>query len=209
MKEDANILDEVVIVGYGTTTKKSFTGTASVVSSENIDAKAVSNVAQALIGEVSGVSVTRTNGRPGSSATIRIRGFSSIEGNSAPLYVVDGVPFSGDINAINPNDIESTTILKDASATAIYGARGANGVVLLTTRKGTSGKNTVEFDFQSSVSSRTLPRYNLVDSEEEYTPVHIVKNTADFAGNNNPSQFALDNLFSDSEVLHLYIICGM
>ena len=206
MKEDANILDEVVIVGYGTTTKKSFTGTASVVSSENIDAKAVSNVAQALIGEVSGVSVTRTNGRPGSSATIRIRGFSSIEGNSAPLYVVDGVPFSGDINAINPNDIESTTILKDASATAIYGARGANGVVLLTTRKGTSGKNTVEFDFQSSVSSRTLPRYNLVDSEEEYMELVYagLRNTADFAGNNNPSQFALDNLFSDRGVAPLY-----
>ena len=206
MKEDANILDEVVIVGYGTTTKKSFTGTASVVSSENIDAKAVSNVAQALIGEVSGVSVTRTNGRPGSSATIRIRGFSSIEGNSAPLYVVDGVPFSGDINAINPNDIESTTILKDASATAIYGARGANGVVLLTTRKGTSGKNTVEFDFQSSVSSRTLPRYDLVNSEEEYMELVYagLKNTADFAGNNNPSQFALDNLFSDRGVAPLY-----
>ena len=206
MKEDANILDEVVIVGYGTTTKKSFTGTASVVSSENIDAKAVSNVAQALIGEVSGVSVTRTNGRPGSSATIRIRGFSSIEGNSAPLYVVDGVPFSGDINAINPNDIESTTILKDASATAIYGARGANGVVLLTTRKGTSGKNTVEFDFQSSVSSRTLPRYNLVNNEEEYMELVYagLRNTADFAGNNNPSQFALDNLFSDRGVAPLY-----
>ena len=206
MKEDANILDEVVIVGYGTTTKKSFTGTASVVSSENIDAKAVSNVAQALIGEVSGVSVTRTNGRPGSSATIRIRGFSSIEGNSAPLYVVDGVPFSGDINAINPNDIESTTILKDASATAIYGARGANGVVLLTTRKGTSGKNTVEFDFQSSVSSRTLPRYDLVDSEEEYMELVYagLKNTAEFSGNNNPSQFALDNLFSDRGVAPLY-----
>lgn len=206
MKEDANILDEVVIVGYGTTTKKSFTGTASVVSSENIDAKAVSNVAQALIGEVSGVSVTRTNGRPGSSATIRIRGFSSIEGNSAPLYVVDGVPFSGDINAINPNDIESTTILKDASATAIYGARGANGVVLLTTRKGTVGKNTVEFDFQSSVSSRTLPRYNLVDSEEEYMELVYagLRNTADFAGESNPSQFALDNLFSDRGVAPLY-----
>jgi len=206
MKEDANILDEVVIVGYGTTTKKSFTGTASVVSSENIDAKAVSNVAQALIGEVSGVSVTRTNGRPGSSATIRIRGFSSIQGNSAPLYVVDGVPFSGDINAINPNDIESTTILKDASATAIYGARGANGVVLLTTRKGTVGKNTVEFDFQSSVSSRTLPRYNLVNGEEDYMELVYagLKNTAEFAGNNDPSQFALDNLFSDRGVAPLY-----
>ena len=206
MKEDANILDEVVIVGYGTTTKKSFTGTASVVSSENIDAKAVSNVAQALIGEVSGVSVTRTNGRPGSSATIRIRGFSSIQGNSAPLYVVDGVPFSGDINAINPNDIESTTILKDASATAIYGARGANGVVLLTTRKGTVGKNTVEFDFQTSVSSRTLPRYNLVDNEEEYMELVYagLKNSADFAGESNPSQFALDNLFSDRGIAPLY-----
>ena len=206
MKEDANILDEVVIVGYGTNTKKSFTGTASVVSSENIDAKAVSNVAQALIGEVSGVSVTRTDGRPGSSATIRIRGFSSIEGNSAPLYVVDGVPFSGDINAINPNDIESTTILKDASATAIYGARGANGVVLITTRKGTVGKNTVEFDFQTSVSSRALPRYNLVDNEEEYMELVFagLKNSADFAGESNPSQFALDNLFSDRGVAPLY-----
>ncbi|MBT8316249.1 MAG: TonB-dependent receptor plug domain-containing protein, partial [Lutibacter sp.] len=164
----SNLLEEVVVVGYGTTTKKSFTGTASVVNSENIDAKAVSNVAQALIGESSGVSVTRTDGRPGSGATIRIRGFSSIEGNSAPLYVVDGVPFSGDINAINPNDIASTTILKDASATAIYGSRGANGVVLITTKRGKAGKSTVEFDFQTSVNSRTLPNYDLINNEEEY-----------------------------------------
>ena len=206
MKEDANILDEVVIIGYGTTTKQSFTGAAATVSSENIDAKAVSNVAQALIGEVSGVTVTRTDGRPGSGATIRIRGFSSIEGNRSPLYVVDGVPFSNDVNSINPNDIESTTILKDASATAIYGARGANGVVLITTRKGTVGKNTVEFDFQTSVSSRTLPRYNLVDNEEEYMELVYagLKNSADFAGESNPSQFALDNLFSDRGIAPLY-----
>ena len=206
MKEDANILDEVVIIGYGTTTKQSFTGAAATVSSENIDAKAVSNVAQALIGEVSGVTVTRTDGRPGSGATIRIRGFSSIEGNRSPLYVVDGVPFSNDVNSINPNDIESTTILKDASATAIYGARGANGVVLITTRKGTVGKNTVEFDFQTSVSSRALPRYNLVDNEEEYMELVFagLKNSADFAGESNPSQFALDNLFSDRGIAPLY-----
>jgi len=206
LAEDANVLDEIVVVGYGTTTKKSFTGTASVVSSENIDAKAVSNVAQALIGEASGVSVTRTNGRPGAGATIRIRGFSSIEGNSAPLYVVDGVPFSGDINAINPNDIESTTILKDASATAIYGARGANGVVLLTTRKGTTGKNTIEFDFQSSVNSRQLPLYDLIQNEEEFMGLVYdgLKNTAEFEGRANPSQFALDNIFSDRGVAPLY-----
>ncbi|WP_456378433.1 SusC/RagA family TonB-linked outer membrane protein [Lutibacter sp.] len=202
----SNLLEEVVVVGYGTTTKKSFTGTASVVNSENIDAKAVSNVAQALIGESSGVSVIRTDGRPGSSATIRIRGFSSIEGNSAPLYVVDGVPFSGDINAINPNDIASTTILKDASATAIYGARGANGVVLITTRKGTTGKSTVEFDFQTSINSRTLPNYDLINNEEEYMSLVYdgLKNTAEFEGQANPSQYALDNLFSDRGVAPLY-----
>lgn len=206
LAEDANVLDEIVVVGYGTTTKKSFTGTASVVNSENIDAKAVSNVAQALIGEASGVSVTRTNGRPGSGATIRIRGFSSIEGNSAPLYVVDGVPFSGDINAINPNDIESTTILKDASATAIYGARGANGVVLITTKKGSFGKNTVEFDFSTSINSRTLPFYDLVENEEEYIGLVYdgLKNSAEFNGRANPTQFALDNLFSDRGVAPLY-----
>jgi len=206
MSQDTNVLDEVVVVGYTTTTKRSFTGTATVVDNENIDAKAVSNIAQALIGEVSGVAVTRTNGRPGSSATIRIRGFSSIQGNSAPLYVVDGVPFSGDVNAINPNDIESTVILKDASATAIYGSRGANGVVLLTTRKGVAGKNTVEFDFQSSVSSRQLNPYDLVNSEENYMELVYagLRNTAEYAGENNPSQFALDNLFSDRGVAPLY-----
>lgn len=204
--EDANVLDEIVVVGYGTTTKKSFTGTASVVDNANIEAKAVSNVAQALIGEVSGVAVTRTNGRPGSGATIRIRGFSSIEGNSAPLYVVDGVPFSGDVNAINPNDIASTTILKDASATAIYGARGANGVVLITTKRGSVGKSTVEFDFQSSVNSRTLPLYDLIENEEEYMEVVYdgLKNSAEFSGESDPSQFALDNLFSDRGIAPLY-----
>tara|TARA_R110002126_G_scaffold282967_1_gene431850 strand:+ start:641 stop:3937 length:3297 start_codon:yes stop_codon:yes gene_type:complete len=206
LAEDANVLDEIVVVGYGTTTKKSFTGTASVVSTENIDAKAVSNIAQALIGEASGVAVTRTNGRPGAGATIRIRGFSSIEGNSAPLYVVDGVPFSGDINAINPNDIASTTILKDASATAIYGARGANGVVLLTTRKGTAGKSSIEFDFQSSVNTRQLPLYDLIENEEEFMGLVYdgLKNTAEFEGRADPAQFALDNIFSDRGVAPLY-----
>jgi len=202
----SNVLEEIIIVGYGTTTKKSFTGTASVVNNENIDAKAVSNVAQALIGESSGVSVTRTDGRPGSSATIRIRGFSSIEGNSAPLYVVDGVPFSGDINSINPNDIASTTILKDASATAIYGARGANGVVLITTKRGTAGKSTVEFDFQTSINSRTLPNYDLINNEEEYMSLVYdgLKNSAEYEGRANPSQFALDNLFSSRGIAPLY-----
>ncbi|EAR11469.1 putative outer membrane protein, probably involved in nutrient binding [Polaribacter irgensii 23-P] len=206
LSQDSNTLDEIVVIGYGTTTKKSFTGTASVVSTENIDAKAVSNIAQALIGEASGVTVTRTDGRPGASATIRIRGFSSIEGNRAPLYVVDGVPFTGDINSINPNDIASTTILKDASATAIYGSRGANGVVVLTTKRGEVGKDVIEFDIQTSFNQRTLPRYNLVNNEERYMGLVYdgLKNTGEFTGEADPAQYALDNLFADKGVAPLY-----
>jgi TonB-linked SusC/RagA family outer membrane protein len=206
MAQDANVLDEIVVVGYGTTTKKSFTGTASVVSTENIQAKSVSNIAAALIGESAGVSVVRTNGRPGAGAAIRIRGFSSIEGNSAPLYVVDGVPYTGDINSVNPNDIASTTILKDASATAIYGSRGANGVILITTNKGKAGKSVTTFDFQTSVNSRTLPFYDMVDNEEEYMSLVYdgLKNSAELTGQSDPAQYALDNLFSGRGIAPLY-----
>ena len=206
LEEGGEVLDEVIVVGYGTTTKRSFTGTASVVDQKNIDAKAVSNVAQALIGEASGVSVVRSNGRPGGSASIRIRGFSSIEGNSAPLYVVDGVPYTGDVNSINPNDIESTTILKDASATAIYGARGANGVVLINTRRGKAGTSVVEFDFQRSINSRNIPFYDLINNEEEYMSLIYdgLKNTAELTGSETPSQDALNNIFGDKGIAPLY-----
>src|SRR5699024_7020102 len=129
MNEDAADLEEVVVVGYGTTTRESFTGSAKKVTAENIERNNVSNIYQALSGEVAGLSVVNTTGQPGSEATVRIRGFGSVNGNRDPLYVVDGVPFSGDLNAINSADIESATVLKDASATAIYGSRGANGVV--------------------------------------------------------------------------------
>jgi TonB-linked SusC/RagA family outer membrane protein len=206
LEEGGEVLDEVIVVGYGTTTKRSFTGTASVVDQKNIDAKAVSNVAQALIGEASGVSVVRSNGRPGGSASIRIRGFSSIEGNSAPLYVVDGVPYTGDVNSINPNDIESTTILKDASATAVYGARGANGVVLINTRRGKAGTSVVEFDYQTSINSRNIPFYDLINNEEEYMSLIYdgLKNTAEITGSETPSQDALNNIFGDKGIAPLY-----
>ncbi|MGV3539541.1 MAG: TonB-dependent receptor plug domain-containing protein, partial [Rufibacter sp.] len=125
---DSESLQEVVVVGYGTTTQQAFTGSAKVVSGEALERKNVSNVSQALAGEVSGVRVINTSGQPGTVATIRIRGLGSVNGNRDPLYVVDGVPFSGGLNSINPSDIESTTVLKDAAATSIYGSRGANGV---------------------------------------------------------------------------------
>ncbi len=138
MEEGGEVLDEVVIVGYGSVTKKAYAGTASVVKAENLNAKSSSNVAQALTGEVAGVTVINTSGQPGTIPTVRIRGYGSPLGNRDPLYVVDGIPFSGsfDLNSINPADIESTTVLKDAAATAIYGSRGANGVILIRTKKG-------------------------------------------------------------------------
>jgi TonB-linked SusC/RagA family outer membrane protein len=197
MVVDANVLDEVVVVGYGTTTRQSFTGTAKVVKSENIDAKSVSNIAQALAGEASGVTVTRSNGRPGAGASIRIRGYSSIQGNRSPLYVVDGVPFSGGINSVNPSDIENTTILKDAAATAIYGSRGANGVILITTKAGKSGKSYIEFDTKTTINMRSLPNYQLIDNEEEYIGIayNQLKNSAEKTGAANPAQTALARLF--------------
>jgi TonB-dependent SusC/RagA subfamily outer membrane receptor len=132
MEADVTQLTEVVVVGYGTTTQQAFTGTAKVVDADDLIRKKVTNVSRALAGEVAGVQVINTSGQPGEEATIRIRGFGSVNGNRDPLYVVDGVPFAGSLNSINPSDIESTTVLKDAAATAIYGSRGANGVIMLT-----------------------------------------------------------------------------
>ena len=127
---------DVVVVGYGRTTKEEFTGTATVVAKENLEAKTVSNISQVLRGEVAGVYVNNGSGAPGSDTTIRIRGFGSVNGNKSPLYVIDGVPVSGDNLDIDPNDIESVTVLKDAAATSIYGSRGANGVIVITTKNG-------------------------------------------------------------------------
>ncbi len=166
--EDANVLEEVVVVGYGTSTKKAFAGTASTVRSEQLEVKSFSNVSQALIGEVAGVTVINGSGQPGSVGAIRIRGYGSVNGNRAPLYVVDGVPFQGSINSINPADIKSTTILKDATATAIYGSRGANGVVVITTKSGSSDKTYIEVDVKTSVNDQIIPRYNVLTNPEEY-----------------------------------------
>ncbi|MCC4212850.1 SusC/RagA family TonB-linked outer membrane protein [Leeuwenhoekiella parthenopeia] len=160
-------LDEVVVVGYGTSTKQAFTGSASTIEAKNIELKNFSNVSQALAGEAAGVQVINTSGQPGTVSTIRIRGFGSINGNRDPLYVVDGVPFTGGLNSINPSDIASTTILKDATATAIYGSRGANGVVLITTKSGTSTETYIEVDVKTGVNASIIPRYSVITSPEE------------------------------------------
>ncbi|WP_412561586.1 SusC/RagA family TonB-linked outer membrane protein [Winogradskyella sp. MIT101101] len=162
-----NALEEVVVIGYGTTTKKAYAGTAKVVNNEDIETKNFSNVSQSLAGEAAGVTVINTSGQPGTTSTVRIRGFGSINGNRAPLYVIDGVPYTGSLNAINPADIKSTTILKDATATAIYGSRGANGVVLITTKGGSSTESYVELDVRTGVNAQLIPRYDVITSPEE------------------------------------------
>lgn len=168
MQEGSEDLAEVLVVGYGTTTKESFVGSAKQVEGEILSQKNFSNVSQALAGEVAGVTVINTSGQPGTTSAIRIRGFGSVNGNRAPLYVVDGIPFSGSINSINPNDIKSTTVLKDATATAIYGSRGANGVILIETKSGTSKEGFVEVDIRRGVNTQIIPRYNVMTSPEEY-----------------------------------------
>jgi TonB-linked SusC/RagA family outer membrane protein len=193
-------LQEVVVVGYGTTTKERFTGTATKVNIENIEAKTVSNVTQALRGEVAGVSVITGSGAPGSDATIRIRGFGSVNGNRNPLYVVDGAPYTSDVTSINPADIESMTVLKDAAATSIYGSRGANGVILITTKQGKSGKSVVSVDFRTSINTLMLPNYDIIDSPEQYieTAWSSLRTKAMINGEANPAAWASANLYGPS-----------
>ncbi|MCB0636096.1 MAG: TonB-dependent receptor plug domain-containing protein, partial [Lewinella sp.] len=161
------LLEEVVVVGYGTQKKSDLTGAVSSVSGDQLRSSITTNIDQALQGRVAGVQVTQNSGQPGGAASIRIRGTNSITGSSEPLYVIDGIPFQGDgasvagfdwaggangqsrvnpLSTINPNDIVRIEVLKDASATAIYGARAANGVVLITTRRGEEGQAKISYN---------------------------------------------------------------
>ncbi|PKD19003.1 SusC/RagA family TonB-linked outer membrane protein [Salegentibacter salinarum] len=213
---DAAALDEVVVVGYGTATRQSFTGTATTIDGENLEGKNFSNVTQALAGEVAGVNVINNSGQPGTTSTVRVRGFGSINGNRAPLYVIDGVPLSsGDpnsdaqaaivestLNSINPADIESTTVLKDATATAIYGSRGANGVILINTKSGRSGESYIEVDVKTGVNNQWIPRYDVISSPEQYIGAvwEGIYNRGVLEDSENPVQFANERLFSNDYV---------
>lgn len=166
LREDTHAIDDVIVVAYGTAKKESFTGSVAVVKSEELEHRKVSNVTKALDGLAPGVQVTSGSGQPGSGSTVAIRGFGSINASSTPLYVVDGIPYDGAISAINPDDIASISILKDASASVLYGARGANGVVLINTKKGSSGETNVDLKINIGVSSRAIPRYETVGAKD-------------------------------------------
>ncbi|MDO7851605.1 SusC/RagA family TonB-linked outer membrane protein [Hymenobacter convexus] len=165
LKEQSQGLNEVVVVGYGSQRKRDITGSVASISAEQVAETPITRADQILQGRVSGVQVTQTNSEPGGNVSIRIRGTNSINTGNEPLFVVDGFPGAGDLNSINPSDIESVEILKDASATAIYGSRGANGVVLITTKKGKVGKGTVSLEGYTGVQV-VRHKFDLMNARE-------------------------------------------
>ncbi len=146
LKPSPESLNEVVVIGYGQVKKSDLTGSVASIKSSEINAYPTTNMVQALSGRAAGVYISQNNGSPGSAISVRVRGTNSIQGENEPLYVVDGFPYSGNPTLLNNSDIESIEVLKDASATAIYGSRGANGVVLITTKKGKAGRTSVSYD---------------------------------------------------------------
>ena len=157
-------LDEVVVVAYGTAKKSALTGAVSQVTSQQIEARPVTSVTSALEGTTTGLVVNSTYGQPGSDASIRIRGFASINGSNEPLYVIDGVPFGGNISDLNSADIESITVLKDATSAALYGNRAGNGVILINTKKGHNDKVRINASAMLGTYTRGIPEYDRMDA---------------------------------------------
>ena len=157
-------LDEVVVVAYGTAKKSALTGAVSQVTSQQIEARPVTSVTSALEGTTTGLVVNSTYGQPGSDASIRIRGFASINGSNEPLYVIDGVPFGGNVSDLNSADIESITVLKDATSAALYGNRAGNGVILINTKKGKNDKVRINASAMMGTYNRGIPEYNRMDA---------------------------------------------
>jgi TonB-linked SusC/RagA family outer membrane protein len=168
LETDVVSVDEVVVIAYGTSTRASYTGSADVVKADQIAKIQTASAAKALEGVAAGVQVTGGIGQPGSSANIRIRGIGSVNASSSPLYVVDGAPFDGNLNSINTNDIESISVLKDATSAALYGARGANGVIIITTKKGVPGRSNINFKATIGAVSRAIPEYDRVGVKDYY-----------------------------------------
>ncbi|MBP3563911.1 MAG: TonB-dependent receptor plug domain-containing protein, partial [Bacteroidales bacterium] len=169
---DTQAIEETIVVAFGTATKESFTGSATVVKSDDIAKVQASDATRALEGVVAGVQMTTASGSLGATPTIQIRGVSSISAGTAPLYVIDGVPYPGDMNNINPADIESMTVLKDAASNALYGARGANGVIMITTKKARSRDAVVTFDAKVGVNTKALKEYDFVTDPGTYYEMH-------------------------------------
>ena len=182
---DSEFIDETIVVAYGTSTRSAFTGSASMVKADAIEARVATNVTSALAGTAPGVQIISPSGDPAdNSSSIRIRGIGSMSASNSPLIIVDGMPFDGTISDINPNDVESISVLKDASASAIYGARGANGVVLITTKRARGRDTVIKFDAKWGSNSRLIPQYDIISDPAQYYETHyrMMYNSQIYAG---------------------------
>lgn len=203
MQEDANVLDEVIVVAYGTVKKSDFTGAATQITSDDLEARTLSNVSTALEGAAAGVSVSMASGQPGEGQDIRIRGFGSYSASSAPLYVVDGMPFNGEINSINPSDIESLTVLKDASSTALYGNKAANGVVMITTKRGKNKGGQFSLNVSSSMVDRSIPEYDRIKADQYYPIMwEALRNSDAIPGVDSAADVTAANEMASSEIFN-------
>ena len=166
---DNQSLDEVMVVAYGTAKKSAFTGSAAVVGSEELSKKVTTNVADALVGSVSGLQMRGSSGQPGAGqGSINIRGIASMYADTDPLVIVDGAPYSASLSNIPTDDIESVTVLKDAASAALYGARGAAGVIIVTTKKGANKEGKINVDMKWGVNSRAVPEYDVITDPGQY-----------------------------------------
>ena len=169
LEEDAQLLDETIVVAFGTTTKEAFTGSATVVKSDELAKRQTTNVANALVGNVPGLQMRGSSGAPGAGAgSMNIRGLSSLYSSTEPLVIVDGAPYPASLSNIPQSDIESITVLKDAASAALYGARGASGVILITTKRARSSEAVVTLDAKVGVSSRAIQDYDTITDPREY-----------------------------------------
>lgn len=193
LQPDILEMEEVIVVAYGTSKKESFTGSAKMIDDAILEKRPVSSATKALEGVVPGVQTTSGGGQPGAGLNIRIRGFGSINASNEPLYVVDGIPYDGNINSINPNDIKSMSVLKDASASALYGARGANGVVIITTKKGSEGEPEINFKATFGTTSPVVDNYETVD-ERTYMELFFESYKNSFIVNDGLSESDAINL---------------
>ncbi|HMP92617.1 MAG TPA: TonB-dependent receptor plug domain-containing protein, partial [Phnomibacter sp.] len=206
LKVEERALQEVYVVAYGNQSKRTLTSAVSTVGAEQIGRQQVTTVTQALQGTAAGVLVVNNSGQPGDAPQIRIRGIASVNASAQPLIVVDGVPFDGNINMINPNDIDNFSILKDASATALYGSRAANGVVLITTKGGRKNqKPKVTLNAATGFSSRALPEYEFANLQQLMElNWEGLRNLYQDAGVANPAQQASTDLIREHLLYNPY-----
>ena len=196
LEPDVMEMNEVMVVAYGAQKKGTFTGSAAEIKAEDIAAHISSDVTSALAGTTPGVQLVTPSGDPTTSDTkIRIRGIGSMAASSEPLIILDGMPFDGALSAVNPSDVASMTVLKDAAASAIYGARGANGVILITTKKGKHGDAKISFDAKWGSNSRLMPRYDIIDDPAQYYEAAFrqMYNSQIYAGKTSAEAYAFAN----------------